>query len=435
MSGGSGEVPVGASPQPGRRGLFRSLGRTFPFELQIAGRYLMLRRRGMFISVISAISALGVVLGVAILLVALAIMTGFQGELRARILGALSHLTVYSLSADGFTDYAQVVEAVRAVPGVEAAAPVVYGKALALGRRDALVTLKGVDPALEPGVSEFASRMTSGDFADLGTRAPGEPPPVLLGEELALALGVGLGDSIRLMVPGGRLTPFGTIPTTRRFVVAGSFRLGLYDYDNAWALLPLAEAQRLTGQDGEASQVEARVTDMFAVPEVEMEVRRALGPGYSTLNWIDMNTTLFSAFWLEKLATALFVSFIIGVAALNIVAGQIVTVTEKTRDIAILRSMGATRRSIMALFMAQGAVIGTVGTGLGAALGIAACRILDGRIRIPEDVYQITAVPFTLLPGDVALVCAFAPLVCFLATVYPARRAASLVVTDALRFQ
>lgn len=425
------EPQAGAAPQPARRGLLGSL----PFELQIAGRYLMLRKRGMFISVISAISALGVVLGVAILLVALAIMTGFQGELRARILGALSHLTVYSISAEGFTDYREVADAVEGVPGVDAATPVLYGKAIALGRRDALVTLKGVDPGLEPGVSEFASRMTAGDFAALGVHTPGEPPPVLLGEELAIALGVGVGETIRLMVPGGRLTPLGTIPTTRRFRVAGSFRLGLYDYDNAWALIPVSEAQRLTGRADVVSQVEARATDMFAVRELEAEVREALGPGYSTLNWIDLNTTLFSAFWLEKLATALFVSFIVGVAALNIVAGQIVTVTEKTRDIAILRSMGATRRGIMALFMAQGAVIGTVGTGLGAVLGITACRILDGRIRIPEDVYQITAVPFTLLPGDVTLVCIFAPLICFLATVYPARRAASLEVTDALRFQ
>lgn len=421
----------GETERPARRGRLASL----PFELQIAGRYLMLRKRGMFISVISAISALGVVLGVAILLVALAIMTGFQGELRARILGALSHLTVYSLSAEGFTDYREAVETVDAVSGVEAAAPVLYGKAIALGRRDALVTLKGVDPALEPGVSEFASRMTTGRFADLAVTAPGEAPPVLLGEELAIGLGVGVGETVRLMVPGGRLTPFGTVPTTRRFRVAGAFRLGLYDYDNAYALIPLGEAQRLTGEPDTASQVEARITDMFAVREVETRVREALGPGYSALNWIDLNTTLFSAFWLEKLATALFVSFIVGVAALNIVAGQIVTVTEKTRDIAILRSMGATRRSIMALFMAQGAAIGTLGTAVGAALGVTACRILDGRIRIPEDVYQITAVPFTLLPADLALVCLFAPLVCFLATVYPARRAASLVVTDALRFQ
>ena len=172
----SGEPP--ASPaRPERRGVFAAIGRSFPFELQIAARYLMLRQRGMFISVISAISALGVVLGVAILLVALAIMTGFQSELRARILGALSHLTVYSLSAEGFTDYAEVASRMEALPGVDAAAPVIYGKALALGRRSALVTLKGVDPALEPGVSEFASRMTTGSFGELGVERPGEPPP------------------------------------------------------------------------------------------------------------------------------------------------------------------------------------------------------------------------------------------------------------------
>lgn len=407
-----------------------------PFELQLASRYLMVHRRGLFISVISAVSAVGVVLGVAILLVALAIMTGFQGELRERILGALSHLTVYSRSQDGFSDYPEAIARLEAVPGVEAAAPVIYGKALAVARRTALVTLKGVDPELEPAVSEFADRMVSGRFADLAEPPGDEPPPVVLGEELALALGVAAGDPVRLIVPEGDLTPLGVIPASRRFRVAGTFRLGLFDYDNAWALLPLREAQRLTGLlPGEAGRLEARAEDLFAVREVEAEAARALGPGFSTLNWIDLNTTLFSAFWLEKLAAALFVSFIVGVAALNIVAGQIVTVIEKTRDIAILRAMGATRRSVMALFMAQGAIIGVAGTALGAALGVAACGVLDGRIRIPEDVYQITAVPFTLLPGDLALVCLFAPVVCFLATIYPARRAAALVITDALRFQ
>ena len=291
-----------------------------------------------------------------------------------------------------------------------------------------------MDSEREPRVSEFARRMTSGSFETLGQPPPDSPPPVILGEELALALGVATGDSLRIMVPDGELSPLGALPRIRRFEVAGTFRLGLYDYDNSWALVPLAEAQRLTGLPDQASHVEARIEDMFAAREQEIRVREALGPGYAALNWIDLNSTLFSAFWLEKLATGLFVSFIIGVAALNIVAGQIVTVIEKTRDIAILRSMGATRRSVMALFMAQGAIIGVVGTAVGAGLGILACRLLDGRIRIPEDVYQITTVPFTLLSGDVALVCLFAPLVCFLATVYPARRAAALVITDALRF-
>ncbi len=414
------------------KGRFRG-GFSLPFELQIAARYLMVRQRGMFISVISAISALGVVLGVAILLVALAIMTGFQGELRARILGALSHLTVYSNSMDGFEDYDGIADRVAGTPEVAAATPVLYLNALATGRRDALARLKGVDPVREREVSEFAARMTAGDFADLDGASQDQPPPVVLGEELALALGVTVGDSIRLLVPGGALTPFGALPRSRRFEVVGLFRLGLYDYDSSWALIPLSDAQRLTGRGDEASHVEARVHDMFRVREVEAGVREALGPGYGALNWIDMNTTLFSAFWLEKVATGIFVGLIIGVAALNIVAGQIVTVTEKTRDIAILRSMGATRRSVMALFMAQGAVIGIVGAALGAGLGVAAIQLLDGRIRIPEDVYQITAVPFTLLPADLALVSVLAPIVCFAATIYPARRAASLVVTEALR--
>jgi len=411
------------------------LERRLPFELQIALRYLSLRRAGLFVSILSAISAIGVVLGVAILLVALAIMNGFQGELRSRILGALSHLVVQDVSAAGFADYSETIRDLEAVEGVAAAAPVIYGSALAIGRREALVTLKGVDPEREPRVSEFASRMTAGDFDALARQDPEADPPVLLGEELALSMGVTLGDPVRLLTPEGRLSPLGSIPQSRRFEVAGTFRLGLFEYDNSWALIPLAAARRLTGVTGEASHLEVRLDDMFAVREVEAAARDRLGGGYALLNWIDMNTTLFSAFWLEKLATAIFVGFIIGVAALNIVAGQIVTVTEKTRDIAVLRAMGATRRSILLLFLSQGAIIGVAGTGLGAALGVLATRLLDGRIRIPEDVYQITAVPFTLLPADLVLVCVFAPVVCFAATILPARRAARLVVTDALRFQ
>ncbi len=417
------------------KGTLSRLGGALPFELQIALRYLVLRRAGLFVSVLSAISTIGVILGVAILLVALALMNGFQGELRARILGALSHLVVQDVSASGFADHEQAILDLETVEGVEAAAPVIYGNALAMGRGEALVTFKGVDPAREPRVSEFASRMTSGDFGALAGEDPDRDPPLIFGEELALRMGVTLGDPVRLLTPEGRLSPIGNIPQSRRFEVAGTFRLGLYEYDNSWALVPLADARRLAGVTGEASHLEVRLTDMFAVREIETAARERLGGGYAFLNWIDMNTTLFSAFWLEKLATALFVGFIIGVAALNIVAGQIVTVTEKTRDIAVLRSMGATRRSVLALFMAQGAFIGVAGTGLGAALGILATRILDGRIRIPEDVYQITAVPFTLLPTDLGLVCLFAPIVCFVATIFPARRAAALVVTDGLRFQ
>ncbi len=415
--------------------LLATLGRVLPFELQIAFRYLMLRRAGLFVSVLSAISAVGVVLGVGILLVALALMNGFQGELRARILGALSHLVVQDVSAEGFPDYARTIRDLESVEGVEAAAPVIYGNALATGRREALVTFKGVDPDREPRVSEFAARMTAGDFRALAREEQERDPPVILGEELALSMGVTLGDPVRLLTPERRLSPVGAIPQSRRFEVAGTFRLGLYEYDNSWALIPLANARRLVGASGEANHLEVRLTDLFQVREVEAAAREHLGGGYAFLNWIDMNTTLFSAFWLEKLATTLFVGFIIGVAALNIVAGQIVTVTEKTRDIAVLRSMGATRRSIQVLFLSQGAIIGIAGTGLGVFLGVLATRLLDGRIRIPEDVYQITTVPFTLLPTDLILVSIFAPVVCLAATIPPARRAAALVVTDALRFQ
>lgn len=409
-----------------------------PFELRIALRYLLAQRKQLFISVISTISTLGVIVGVMILLIALAILTGFQGELRSRILGAAPHLNVYRDDGQAFEDYREVVREMLGVDGVEGAAPVLYGKALVSSATgSALVTLKGVDPELEGSVTEFGSKMVSGELSAL-VEAPGEaPPPIALGDELAITLGVFTGDRVKLTAPEGHLSPFGMLPRTRTFQVVGIFRLGLYDYDNSWALLSLRDAQRLLGLGDEAMFVEAKVRDLYDVERVETAVRAKLGAGYGSRNWKETNQSLFSAFWLEKMVTTIFISFIIGVAALNIVASQIMIVMNKTRDIAILRSMGASAKSIMRIFMLQGAIIGTLGTLVGATLGVSISYLLDHYrvVSIPEDVYQVAYVPFKLLPSDFALVVVAAPLVCFLATLYPASRAAKLVITDALRFE
>ena len=305
----------------------------------------------------------------------------------------------------------------------------------------ALVTLKGIEPAQEATVTEFGEKMLVGGLMRLAEPeddVPEDAPPgIVVGEELAMTLGVFMGDIIKVTTPEGHLTPFGMIPRTRSFRVVGIFRLGLYNFDNSWALLHLPEAQRLLGVADEAMYVETQVVDMFGVESVEIAVMKALGGDYGSMNWKETNASLFSAFWLEKMVTTIFISFIVGVAALNIVASQIMIVMNKTRDIAILRSMGASAKSIMRIFMLQGAIIGVVGTFIGAALGVTISWVLDHYrlVTIPEDVYQVAWVPFKLLPSDFALVVLAAPLICFVATLYPARRAAQLVITEALRFE
>ena len=417
------------------------------FELRIALRYLVAQRRQLFISVISTISTLGVIVGVMILLIALAILTGFQGELRSRILGAASHLSIYKGGGAPFDDYRDVIAKLGGIDGIDGAAPVFYGKALVSSATgSALVTLKGIEPMQEATVTEFGQKMMVGGLMRLtrlvepkddGSELDNAPPGIVVGEELAMTLGVFIGDVVKVTTPEGHLTPFGMIPRTRSFRVVGIFRLGLYNFDNSWALLHLPEAQRLLGVGDEAMYVETKVRDLFAVEEIETEAMTALGSDYGSMNWKETNASLFSAFWLEKMVTTIFISFIVGVAALNIVASQIMIVMNKTRDIAILRSMGASAKSIMHIFMLQGSIIGVVGTLIGAALGVTVSWVLDHYrlVTIPEDVYQVAWVPFKLLPMDFLLVVLAAPLICFLATLYPARRAAKLVITEALRFE
>jgi len=413
-----------------------------PFELKVALRYLLAQRRQLFISVISTISTLGVVVGVMILLIALAILTGFQGELRSRILGAASHLSIYREGGQSFEDYRRVVEVLETVDGIEGAAPVLYGKALvSSGTGSGLVTLKGIVPAFEKKVTEFGGKMLSGDLADLsakdGDGASDVLAPIVLGDELAIQLGVLAGDTVKVTSPEGHLSPFGMLPRTKNFRVAGVFRLGLYNFDNSWALLDLPDSQRLLGVGDEVMYVETKVRDLFNVEDTEIAAMKVLGPDYGSMNWKETNRSLFSAFWLEKMVTTIFISFIVGVAALNIVASQIMIVMNKTRDIAILRSMGASPGSIMSIFMLQGGIIGVAGTAVGAALGVTISWLLDRYrvVSIPEDVYQVAYVPFKLLPSDFTIVVLAAPLICFLATLYPARRAARLVITEALRFE
>lgn len=406
-----------------------------PFELHIALRYLLAKRRQVFISVITLVSTLGVTVGVMALVIALAIMTGLQQELQNRILGAMAHVNIWKTS--GIDDVAAEVARVTTLPGVVAAAPAVYGKALiSSDRNDMFITVKGIDPRLEPRVTEIGNAMTGGSLEALVERAEDGLPGIVIGHDLAGALGAFVGDTVQVMTPQGSLTPFGVSPRLLRFRVVGTFRLGLLEFDSAYGFVSLDLAQRLTGRSG-VDHIEARVSDIYAAPAIADAVPGRLGAEYLATDWADLNRTLYSALYLEKIAMGLGIGLIVAVAALNIVASLILLVMEKTRDIAILKTMGASSRSVMLIFLVQGVVIGTVGTLVGATLGATAAHLLDSYrvISIPGDVYQVTYLPFRVLPWDLITVVIGGLLVCFVATLYPSRQAARLDPAQALRYE
>jgi len=408
-----------------------------PFELRVALRYLTAKRKQAFISLISGVSVLGVIVGVMALMVALGLMTGLQAEIRSKILGATAHLSIFKSRSDGLDDYRTVVDKMRSLPGVVGAAPAVYSKALLSSSTGAApVTLKGIVPEEERTVTELGRQVEGGELEALRDNQA-DLPPVLLGRDLAGTLAVGPGDVVTVTSPQGRLSPLGLLPRVTRLRVAGLVRTGLYEFDSAWAYIPLAAAQRLFGESGRATLVEVRVEDLYRVRDTEPKILEALGDGYVITDWIETNESLFSALWLEKVAIGITIGLIVIVAALNIVATLVLMVMEKHKDIAILVSMGASRAAIMRVFMLQGTLIGAVGTTVGGLLGWLACRILDHYklIQVPVDVYQVSYVPFTLLGSDALAVVVGSILVCFLATLYPARSAARLDPAEALRYE
>lgn len=410
-----------------------------PFELRIALRYLVARRKQAFISVITFISMLGVTVGVMALMISLGLMTGLQREIRSKILGTTAHLHVFHGGAAAVEDYRDVVREVRDVPAVVGSAPTVYTKAMVSSTTgSAFATVKGVDPEFERSVTDLADQVLFGELEALVTDADDDGlPPILLGHGMARQLAVGTGDVVRVTSPRGRLSPVGMLPRVTRMRVAGLVKSGLYEFDNSWAYVPFRTAQRLAGVGDAATQIEVRVADMWEVRRNAGDILNRLGAGYLTTDWIEMNGPLFSALWLEKTAIAITIALIVAVASLNIVATLILMVMDKHHDIAVLVSMGASRTTITRIFMLQGIVIGVVGTAVGALLGWGACEVLDAYqvIKVPGDVYQISYVPFILLPRDAAIVVAGALLTCFLATIYPARGATRLDPAEALRFE
>ena len=405
-----------------------------PFELFIASRYLLARRKQAFISVISLISTLGVAVGVMALIIALALMTGLQKELRDRILGSTAH--VYVWKTGGIPDYQAEVRRMLTVPGVIGAGPAIQGKALISSEQgQSFISLKGIDPALEPNVTDIGTAMQQGSVEAVAATPDGEPDGILIGRQLADSLVVRVGDPVSLITDQGILTPTGVQPRARRARVAGIFSLGLQEFDAEWGFVSLTFAERLVGADG-AQLIQVRVTDIDESPEVADRIE-ALDPEYRAQDWGDLNASLFAALGIEKMAMSIAIGLIMAVAALQIVASLVLLVMEKSRDIGILKTMGTSSTRISAIFMMQGTIIGFVGTLAGTVGGVLICWVLDRYrlVSIPQDVYQVAYVPFVVEPQDVAVVVLAAVVICFLATIYPSRQAARLDPVEALRFE
>lgn len=408
------------------------------FAWFVARRYLTAKRKQAFISLISGVSILGVAVGVAALIIALALMTGLQHEMRDRIVSSAAHLYIYKAADDSFSTFEADAAVAMSVPGVTGVAPALFGKGLLRASSNAqdFVTLKGIDVKREPLVTGIAAGMRSGSLDALVGRSDEQLPAMILGVDLATKLGVHVGDRVTLITPEGDLTPMGRSTGRRPFEIVGTFQLGLYELDSGYAMTSLDEAMSVLRKSG-PQMMQARVNDMFKASEIGAAVGKQFGPLYTVENWTEMNKSLYSALVLEKFAISLTIGLVVFVAALNIVASLVLLVMEKSRDIAILRTMGAPAQAIRLIFMLQGLVIGAVGTFAGAVLGLTVSYICDRYklLTLPGDVYQITHVPFRVEPLDVTIVIVSAVVVCWLATIYPARRAAELDPAEALRYQ
>ena len=411
-----------------------------PFELQIALRYLLAKRKQALISVISLVSTIGVTVGVMAVIIALAVMTGLQQTLRDRILGSQPH--IYVSSPGGIDDYKADVDKLRAMPHVTGVAPALIGKGIISGARgEDFVTIKGIDPTLEPSVTDISRTMQSGTLAAIARPTPTTADAValdgiVLGKDLADTLGVVVGDSVIVRTAGGHLSPLGMAPATRRLRVAGVFSLGLFEFDSTYGFVSIDVARRLFDKR-QVDFIQLHVDDIYQAPAIAKEVSGRLGTQYYAQDWGQLNRALFSALTLEKLAVSMAIGLIVMVAALNIVASLILLVMEKHRDIAILKTMGASAKSVTAIFRLQGLLIGAIGTAVGASLGVAVSYFCNKYelIRVPTDVYQVSYMPFIVLAADFAIVVSVAVLICFVATIYPSRQAARLDPATALRYE
>ena len=415
-----------------------------PFELTIGWRYTRAgraTRRNGFISFISGVSMLGIALGVAALIIVLSVMNGFQKEVRDRMLGVVSHIEVYAADGQALPDVARTLAQSKENPQVLGAAPFIAAQALiALGEDMKGAMVRGIDPALEPEVSDFAGGRQQAVFARLVAGSFG----VVLGSELARSLGVVVGDKVTLVAPGGQVTPAGVVPRLKQMTVLGTFDSGHFEYDSALALMHWEDAARIFRLEG-PSGVRLKLQDLHQARTVADQLSRSLTGNLVLRDWTRQNRSWFAAVQVEKRMMFIILTLIVAVAAFNLVSTLVMTVTDKRADIAILRTLGASPGSIMGIFVVQGAMVGIIGTLAGLALGLGVAYNIDvlvpaleralGASFLPQDIYLISRMPSEPQQADIVPITVISLLMAFVATLYPSWRASRVNPAEALRYE
>ena len=413
------------------------------YELFIGLRYLQARRRETFISLITVISILGVMIAVMTLNVVMAVMTGFEETLRDRLLGINAHVAIVR-SGEPMIEYEQVLKQVEGAPEVLAASPTIYGQVmLTAGSRVSGVVVRGVDPGRVNRVVNIGKYLREGTLDGLKTQHPIQVedrevllPGIILGERLANQLGLFLGSPVQVVSPLGTPTAIGVIPKVRRFAVAGILRTGMSEIDSTLVFMGLAEAQKFFDLEGAVTNIELRIADVNRSREVADQLQRRLGFPYFAEDWTRLWPNLFSALQLEKTVYFLVLLLMVLIGAFNIISTLVMVVMEKKKDIAILRSMGATQQSIRRIFLLKGCLIGTLGTILGVVLGLLVCTLIANYpFQLPDGVFLISTVPVRVYLGNVVLVGCASFVVCLLASIYPARQAAKLDPVEIIRYE
>jgi lipoprotein-releasing system permease protein len=414
-----------------------------PFELFVGLRYTRAKRRNHFISFISLTSMIGIGLGVAALIVVLSVMNGFQEELRARILGVASHLQITGAN-NTLEEWPRVVASVTSAPHVQAAAPYIMAQGmLSYGQAVQGAIIRGVLPADEDKVAELGGHMRAGQLSDLRAGEFG----IVLGAELAQSLGVVLGDKVVVMAPQGQFTPTGVVPRIKQFTLVGLFQIGMYEYDSGLALIHMDDAAKLYRMDGVVSGVRLKLDDLFLAPEVAHQLSNKLSAEgtFFISDWTEQHANFFRAVQMEKRVMFIILALIVAVAAFNIVSTLVMAVTDKRADIAIMRTFGASPRSIMLIFIVQGALIGVIGTVCGAVFGVFVALNIGTIVPFIEqlfhvqflakDVYYISDLPSHLLWSDVVTITSMSFVLSLFATLYPSWKASKTNPAEALRYE
>jgi lipoprotein-releasing system permease protein len=407
-----------------------------PFEIVVGLRYIKAKRKQAFISIISAFSVLGVMLGVMTLIIVLGVMNGFERDLKEKILGTVSHLVVMSHSSRAVMGWQDLMERIQDFDGVKATTPYIYAQAMLSTRGKVRgVIVRGIDPKTASKVISLPRYLLEGTVD--GLSASDDSAGIIVGKELAVLHSLRVGDVVQLISPQGKRTPIGAIPRVQNFKIIGVFKSGMYEFDANLVYMELGQAQKFFEMGQGVSGIEVNLADIYSAPKLGFRIESVLGTPFWTRTWKEMYRNLFSALKLEKIAMFVILTFIVLVAAFNIIIALIMLVMEKSRDIAILKALGATSDRIMRIFVVQGMLVGIVGTLLGAVAGIAGAAVLARYpiIELPEEIYTIPTLPISLEATDIVIICGVALGICFLATIYPSLRAARLEPVEALRYE